>query len=214
VVNRRSTARLWVTAITAAVLMLCCACGSGSSGSGGSTTITPAQSIAAADQVQQTFIAAIDQLTSQVCPLPPCCNINQENFCTITVAQQSNCSGGGTATFSGSLSGDMNFYGTGNTTGSLTFLPASCSIPASNLVMNGSSTLTFNGQVFFFYLNPSGVDITATGNIPYGPQPSGVCQANLTLSATIENDRNNTLTTCTFSGTACGQTINQNCDTQ
>jgi len=187
-------------------------CGSGSSGSTGPTSITSAQSVAAANQVQQTFIAAVDQMTSTVCPLPPCCNINQENLCTMAVAEESACSGGGTATFNGSLSGDMNFYGTGTTTGAITFGPSSCSIPGSNLMMNGASTLTFNGQVFFYYANPGGVDITATGTVPYGPQPSGVCQVNLTLSSSIAADSNHTLTNCTFSGTACGETINENCD--
>jgi hypothetical protein len=208
----RSITPWCLTVAAATLLLLFCACGGGSTTPSGPTSITPSDSQAAASQVEQTFIAAVDQMTSTICPLPPCCNINAQNFCTMAIASEIPCSGGGTVAFNGSLSGEMNFYGTGNTTGSIAFSPANCAIPTgSSLVMNGTSSLSFTSQIFFFYGGPSGVTVSGTGSIPYGPKPTGVCQASLSINAQIGPDGNHTLQSCTLTGTACGQTVNRSC---
>src|SRR5262249_4540353 len=118
------------------LVVLCCGCGGGSMTPPGPTSISAQQSAAAASQVEGTFVAAVQQMTSDVCPLPPCCDINRQNFCTMTIASETPCSGGGTTAFNGSLSGDMNFYATGGTSGTLSFAPSDCAIPNSNLVMS------------------------------------------------------------------------------
>ncbi|MGA2979125.1 MAG: hypothetical protein ABSD76_06005 [Terriglobales bacterium] len=122
------------------------------------------------------------------------------------------CSGGGTVSISGSLSGDMNFTATGGTSGMLTNTPTNCSIPGTNLVMNGNPSLAFNSVINFFYGGPSSFTVTETGPITYGPNPTGVCQTNLTITASIEGDAEHTLLSCTLAGTACGQTISQSCE--
>lgn len=204
----RASALFGLTVAGITLLVLCCGCGTGSgTGSQGPQSISPAQATAAALQVQHTLIASVDTLTSMVCPLPPCCNINNKNYCNLAIATQAPCSGGGTIGLAGSVSGYMDFYGTGDTTGALTLTPTNCSIQGTNLVMDANTSLTLNSEVFFYYGTPYGVTVTETGPITYGPKPSGVCQANLTIAAQVSGNGQY----CTVTGTACGQVINQSC---
>jgi len=162
----------------------------------------------AASQIEQTLIAAVDLTGTNTCPIPP---FPQSSPCTIPVNADVACNAGGTASYTGSLSGLINFDASGGTTGTLTFAPSSCSIPGSNLLMMGGTTLVFASAVNFAYGQASYVNATETGSIVYGTNPSQVCVTNLTVTASIEGDSEHTLTACLLSGTACGQTISESC---
>jgi hypothetical protein len=77
--------------------------------------------------------------------------------------------------------------------------------------MNANPGLTFTGPVFYFYGGVSSFTVTETGSVTYGPNPTGVCQTNLTIAANFEGDAQHTTEACMLTGTACGQTVNQNC---
>jgi hypothetical protein len=138
-------------------------------------------------------------------------NPTGEYFCTINVASIVDCSGGGTVSVTGSNTGDLDYSNTGSATISLVYTPTNCSIQGTNLVTNASPGLAFAGSLFYFYGGVSSFTVTETGSITYGPNPSGVCQTNLTIAANFEGDAQHTTEACTLTGTACGQTINQNC---
>jgi hypothetical protein len=46
--------------------------------------------------------------------------------------------------------------------------------------------------------------LSEAGGISYGPHPSGSCQLNVTYTI-------NSLSSCTASGTVCGQSVSGNC---
>ncbi|HVM94527.1 MAG TPA: hypothetical protein VMT67_17020 [Terriglobales bacterium] len=135
----------------------------------------------------------------------------QRYYCTIPIASNVACSGGGTVGVTGTNSGDLDYSNTGDTTGILTYTPTNCSIPGSKLVMNGNPGLTFTSSMFYFYGGVSSFTVTATGPINYSSNPTGACQANLTIVASFAGDSHHTVVSCTVSGTACGETIGQNC---
>jgi hypothetical protein len=201
---------LCLTVAVATLLVLCCGCGSGNSSPSGPTTISAAQATAAATQIEQTFVAASAYMGTDSCgnPFAP----TEEFFCTIPIAANVVCSEGGTVAVTGTNTGDLDYSDTGNTTGVLTYTATNCSIPGSTLVMNGNPGLTFNSAMFYFYGGVSSFTVTETGPINYGPKPTGVCQTNLTIEASFYGNGEHTTESCTLTGTACGQTINQNCE--
>ena len=208
----KENVRMLLSTTATMLVLLCCGCGGG----GGSdtppapTTITAAQASAAATQIGHSFIAAVDTMTSNQCPTIGL-KFGQEAYCNIPVASDLACSGGGSVAITGSTAGNMDSTNTGNTISTLTLLPANCAITGTNLVMNGDPSLAIGGSLFFFYGGPSTLTITETGPITYGPKPTGTCRINLTMKASIEGNAQRTLQSCTISGTACGQTINQSC---
>lgn len=196
--------------VTIAILLavLCCGCGN-SKGPSGPTGLSTEQAAAAATQIGQTFVASSAQMGASFCgnPFAP-----QEQFpCTISVASDVPCSGGGTVAVTGTNNGDLDYSNTGGATGTLTYTPTNCSIPGSTLVMNGTTGLTFTTSLFYFYGGVSNFTTVETGPISYGPKPHGVCQTNLSITASFEGDNQHTVISCTLTGTACGQTINQAC---
>jgi len=81
--------------------------------------------------------------------------------------------------------------------------PTNCSV--DNLTINGNpnvmlaTTLNFQKSMIQFP-----VTLMETGGITFGPNPSGSCSLNVT--ATV-----NSLTSCTITGTVCGQSVSGNC---
>jgi hypothetical protein len=207
--QREKNAFLCLTIAATTFLALCCACGGGSNGPTGPTNLSSAQARAAAVQIEQTFVAASAQMGAEFCgnPYDPL----QQYPCTIPIAASVECNGGGTVAVAGSNFGELDYYNTGNATGTLTYVPTNCSIPGSTLTMNANPGLTFTSAMFYFYGGVSNLAVTETGPIKYGPKPDGVCQTNLTIAASFEGNNQHTLLSCTLSGTACGQTINQSC---
>ena len=191
------------------LLTLCCGCGSSSSSMSGPSSISPTQATAAATQIEQTFVAASAQMGASFCGNP--FNPLGEYFCTISTNSNVPCSGGGTVATTGINTGLLDYYNTGSATGSLVYTPTNCSIPGSNLVMNANPGLTFATSFGYFYGGVSNFSVTETGSINYGPNPAGTCQTDLTIAATFEGNNQHTVLSCTLTGTACGQTINQNC---
>jgi hypothetical protein len=205
---KRNAFLCWTIAATM-LLTLCCGCGSGRGSMSGPTSISPAQATAAATQIEQTFVAASAQMGASFCGNP--FNPTGQYFCTIDVASTVDCSSGGTVAITGSNSGDLDYSNTGSATMSLIYTPTNCSIAGTNLVMNANPGPAFTGSMFYFYGGVSSFTATETGSITYGPNPTGVCQTNLTIAANFEGDAQHTTEACMLTGTACGQTVNQNC---
>jgi len=195
------------TASVCVVLVFGAGCGGSNSSSGPTapTSINSTQINAATVQMGKTFSAAVQAMSTVGCPEPG--SDGGYQFCTVGVATDIPCSGGGTLTVTGSLNGDLAYYGTGAMTGAFTLTPTKCAIPKSSLVISGEPSLTVTGTADFFYGSATDFSITETGKIGYGPQPSGTCDSNLTIAATY-----GTGATCKVTGTLCGQTINQSCE--
>lgn len=209
----RRSAFLWLTIAITTLLALCNGCG-GSNGTSGPppvTTLTAAQATAVATQLEGTFVAASALMGSGLCPTPPSSSPGAEDYCAISVATSVPCSDGGLAAISGLLTGDVSFTDTGTFTGPLTLTPTSCSIPGSALVFNGYPNLTVSGAINFFYGEVTSFAVTEAGSISYGPKSTEVCPVNLTIAASFVGNAEHTTKSCTLTGTACGQTINQSC---
>jgi hypothetical protein len=52
------------------------------------------------------------------------------------------------------------------------------------------------------------ITLTEAGGISYGPNPSGSCIVNVTISI---GNALNPVTSCTITGTICGQSVNGSC---
>jgi len=123
--------------------------------------------------------------------------------CTITSFVY-RCVDGGTITINGSASESSS-----SASLSLTLTPASCS--DGTLVINGNPNLTLDAQA-----TESGTTTTATasidGDIAFSPVqtgqfPTGSCASNLSINVSI-SDSTGSLTSCSVSGTVCGETVN------
>ncbi len=207
---RRSAFACFTLAATM-LLVLCSGCGGSSKSSAlpAPTTLSAAQSTAVATQIEQTFVSASAGMGTDWCgnPYAP----TEEFFCTIPVAFDGVCAGGGTIAITGSLTGDLDYSDTGAVTALLTVMPANCAIPGTTLVMTGDPNLTVTGSGLEFYGGLSTFSVTETGSITYGPKPAGTCQTDLTITASFIGDAQHTVKSCTLTGTACGETINQSC---
>jgi len=215
--SRSALVCLILAAIPLLVLVSGCSGGSGSSTPPPPTPITPAQATAVATQMASTIVADSALIGANYCPTPPSSNIGAEDYCAITVANSEPCTGGGSVAVTGSVTGDVDFTDTGNFTGTLTAAPTNCAIPGTTLVINGEPNLTVNGTVFFFYGGVSSFALAEVGSITYEtPATTGTatpqsCSTNLAIAASFEGDAQHTVKSCTLTGTACGQAINQNC---
>jgi hypothetical protein len=201
---------LCLTIVASALLVLCSGCGgSASSTPPAPTTLTVAQTTAVATQMEETFVAASAKMGASWCGIPQ--DPTEDYPCTIPVNVIGTCSGGGTVAIAGSISGAMDYSDTGDATALITATPTNCAIPGTTLVINGSPDLSVSGTVFYFYGGVSNFTVTEAGSVTYGPKPTGTCQTNLTIAASFIGDSEHTVRSCTLTGTACGQAINQSC---
>jgi hypothetical protein len=210
--------------IVAALLSLSCSsCGGGSSNNTSSTNnlsqaqaqaVTGEVSLALAQALGSTFtppVARDQQLTlpailAEIHPdasSSACTQTSTGENCTWPITYGGPCPQGGTISVGGDISGSLNNAGGGSIMTLLTITPSGCSV--SGLVLNGDPSLTVDGQINFSQTTPLfPITLSETGGITYGPNPSGSCKFNVTYTVT-------SATTCTVTGTACGQSVNGSC---
>ncbi len=133
---------------------------------------------------------------------------NGGETCNWPVSYDGGCPGGGTISVDGDVDGTLDNTFTGSLDGTLTIIPSSCAVPNTGLVINGDPSVGLTGQLDLSDGSPTSVEFTQTGGISYGPNPSGSCQFNMTLSATLSGQA---VTSCKISGTACGQSLSVTC---
>jgi hypothetical protein len=123
--------------------------------------------------------------------------------CDIPVSYTGPCPAGGTISVSGNLDFTLNNSGDGSDNTTLTITPANCVV--SNLTLNGNPDVTVASQIGF---ENDALEYPITfaegGGVTYGPKPAGSCALDVTLTV-------NSATSCTISGTACGQTLSGSC---
>lgn len=223
-VTRRETlaavATIAATIVAAILAIVCGACG-GSSYSSGSNTLSAAQAQALSQQVVQAVVAALDSGLGIILPADSRPSLSavfgglhpdQSSGCTPTMSGQDcnfplsytgPCSGGGTISVSGDIQGMLNNSGSGSIDAQLAITPANCSV--SNFTFNGAPDISIDNQINYGNSGPIfPIDLTEGGGITYGPHPSGTCQLNVTYSI-------NSLSSCTVTGTVCGQSVSGSC---
>ncbi len=214
--KKRSITLCGIAVIT--ILALVCA---GCGGSSMSHTMTPAQAQAVEQQIGSAVAVAMQSaagglppanaerhsLAAAVNAVQPdqttdCTGSSTSLMCNIPVSSSAACPGGGTIAVSGNFDFTLN-NGSGSDNTTLTITPTNCSV--DNLTINGNpnvmlaTTLNFQKSMIQFP-----VTLMETGGITFGPNPSGSCSLNVT--ATV-----NSLTSCTITGTVCGQSVSGNC---
>jgi len=174
------------------VLSFTLACG-GSSHS--SSNLSQAQVQAMTAEMQGGFATAANTITAD-----PCVGGASNQFCFDTSV---NCSGGGTVDVTAQMTSNLDVNDTGQINGTITLTPTNCSVRNANLVLNGDPSLKFTSSVNLLNGGLTTLTATETGAVSYGPDPQGVCETNLTITATA--------TTCSIKGTECGQQVNYTC---
>jgi hypothetical protein len=207
--------------LVAALSILSEGCGGGSS----NNSISPAQAQAVTDQVVQALTeslgnalqstaatgtrpslsAAVGSLSSDTSS--GCTSTSSGENCNWPISLMGDpCTGpaGGTISVTGDIDGTLNNSGAGSVTGQFTITPTNCSV--SNLIINGDPSISVGGQIAFTAnITPTfPITFTETGGITYGPNPKGSCQLNATYTI-------NSLSSCTVSGTVCGQSVSGSC---
>jgi hypothetical protein len=213
----KNSARFCFIVVAATLSVLCSGCGNSSSNG-----LSQAQAQAITQQVSvaldQALTSAIGASAAQREVHPglatvvsnlhpdsssPCTTTAAGENCDWLISDSVACSGSGTISVAGNVDETLNSGGGGSLQTQLTITPASCSV--SNLVINGDPSITVDTQINFTGSAPSfPITFTETGGISYGPKPSGSCQINVT--STI-----NSATSCTVSGTVCGQSVSGSC---
>jgi hypothetical protein len=212
----------WV-AIAAA--LVCSGCGSSSKSTFSQNALTPAQAQAVSHEVAQAVVSAVSssfgvtpppaaepgkaQLGAAIAAIHPeqsssgCVVTSTGETCNFPLSFSGPCPAGGTIAVSGDINGTLDNSGNGSLTTQVTVTPSNCGV--SNLTFSGDPNVMLDGQVDF---TNSGITfpitLTEVGGISYGPNPSGSCQLNVTY--TIHSQ-----TSCTASGTVCGQSISGPC---
>jgi len=211
--------------VLALLVVLNPSCGGGSSTP---QTMTPAQAQAVSQEVLTTVQAAMNSaftagLSADAQAHPSLAKTVSEHFagraypeqsndcttssngesCNIPISYTGDCPQGGTIGVTGDFIFTLDNSGDGSDSSSLTITPTGCEV--SSLTINGNPNLTVATQFSFQSEAISyPITFTETGGITYGPKPSGSCTMNVTLTV-------NSATSCTVSGTACGQSVSGSC---
>jgi hypothetical protein len=226
----KRNASLSLICVPSVLLLLCGGCGS-SSGSNNSmnNSLSPAQAQAVTDQVGQALTQALtvtfsaDTLVERnahpsLSRVVSDIQSDASSGCTATATGQT-CNwpislpaypcvsaGGadeGSVSVTGDIDGSLSTAGDGSVSTQITITPSNCAV--SNLVIDGDPSISVAGQINFTNTAPTfPIIFTETGGISYGPNPSGSCQLNATYTI-------NSLTSCTVSGTVCGQPVSGSC---
>jgi hypothetical protein len=209
------------TVVAAAVLILGSGCGSNSSHPS-NNAISPAQAQAVTSEVSLALAQALSNSFGVPAARPGVPSLSaiaadissdfSSSACTVTstgetcnwpVSYNGPCPGGGTISVTGDVTGTLDNNGNGSVLTQLTVTPANCSV--SSLVISGDPNISVDGQINFTQTAPSfPITLTEIGGVSYGPSPSGVCQFNVKYTLSSQ-------TSCTISGTACGQTVSGSC---
>jgi hypothetical protein len=211
-------ASLFLIAVAVMVPILCGGCGSGSSSS---NSMSQAQAQAVTEQLSQAVAQALatafesptvkagrPSLATVVGDIRPnassgCTPDGTGENCNYPISDDGPCPGGGTIAVTGDIDFTLNGSGNGSVNSQLTISPANCSV--SSLVINGDPSIDVGLQWSFAdsaLVYP--IIFTEVGGISYGPNPSGSCQFNVTNTIT-------SATSCTITGTACGQSVSGSC---
>jgi hypothetical protein len=204
----------------AVLLLLSASCGGGSSSS--PKTISAAQAQAVSQQVVTTLQGALSSALSSVSatsnPHPSLAKVISEvhanlssdcttsstgESCNIPVSYSGTCPGGGAIDVSGNFDFSLNSSGDGSDNSTLAITPINCSV--SNLTINGNPDITLATQLSFQNDAPVyPITLTEGGGITYGPNPSGSCSTNVTITVSAP-------TSCSVSGSVCGQSVAGSC---
>jgi hypothetical protein len=184
-------------------------------------TLSAAQAQAVSAQVADTFAFALSAAFGVVVPdgarpglsttvaavradsSSGCTAAGSGESCNFPLSYTGPCSGGGTISLSGDIDGTLNNSGDGSITAQIAVTPANCSV--SGTTIEGDPDITLNGQINFASGGPAyPITFMEGGGISYGPNPSGSCKVNVTYSI-------NSLSSCSVTGTVCGQPVSGNC---
>jgi hypothetical protein len=208
--------------LTVAAAMLLVPCG-GCGGSGSSSNLSQPQAQAVVAEVSQAVAQALanafsssaaatrgvrPSLSTVVRDLRPdqssgCTSSGTGENCNWPISYDGPCSQGGTIAVAGDIAATLDSSGSGSVSSQLTVTPANCAI--TSLVINGDPnvsvglSLSFTNSALVFP-----VTLTEGGGISYGPNPPGSCKLNVKYTIT-------SATSCTITGTACGQSVNGSC---
>jgi len=132
-----------------------------------------------------------------------CISTETGETCNIPISFTGPCPNGGAIAVDGDFIFTLDNSGNGNDSSTLIITPTNCAL--SDLTINGDPNVTVATQ-FSFQDNAVDYPITFTeiGGISFGPNPSGSCVLNVKLAIT-------SATTCTVTGTLCGQTLSGSC---
>jgi hypothetical protein len=218
--------KVWLIAVSLVVLGTLAGCGGGGNGSSNANNLTQTQAqqlgSAVSDDVSKALASAVGatplgistrhnmlvalQRNSKADAVPK----PEQVTCTgsnCTISGTFACPDGGSIGVSGDFSG-----GGMSTSGMITETPSNCS--DGTFVINGDPDVTLGLQG-----NDNGITTTVNlmigGGVSFSPVqarqfPAGSCKCNLTASATV-SDSTHSVTSCSVSGSICGQAINANC---
>lgn len=200
------------------LIVACDGCGSGSS-SNQSLSAAQAQevskelSLAVSQALQTTFNlppaagirrtlpASIAKLQSH--GLPNCTPNGAGETCDWPVTYTGSCPLGGAISVTGNFAGTLDGSGDGSLSSQLAIVPASCAL--SGLIIDGDPNVVVQNQLNFSGGAPVfPVIFSESGDVSYGPKPSGKCQVNVTYTI-------NSATSCVAAGTLCGQPVSGSC---
>ncbi|MHB8217744.1 MAG: hypothetical protein ACYDDS_16855 [Candidatus Sulfotelmatobacter sp.] len=220
-----SSGTLCYCLLAAAALVMTIAasgCGGGSSNPMNSNLSAP-QAQAVSGQVVQAVTAALTSAFSKATPAldgarpslstvladahpdtasSGCTSTPTGQSCNLPLSYTGPCSGGGTISVTGDIGGTLDSSGDGSFSTQMTITPSSCSV--SGTVFNGNPDITIAGQIGFTNSNFAyPITFMEGGGISYGPNPSGSCQVNVTYTLNASS--------CSVTGTVCGQSVNGSC---
>lgn len=123
--------------------------------------------------------------------------------CNVPINFQGNCPQGGTIAVTGDFMFTLDNSGNGSDSSTLTVTPANCAV--SNLTINGNPSLTVSAA-FLMQNNALAYPLTFSekGDITFGPNPSGSCSINVTMTVSSP-------TSCGASGSVCGNSVSGSC---
>jgi hypothetical protein len=198
-------------------ILVCAGCGSPSH----SDTLSAMQAQAISQQVSQAVTQALSSVSNPPLAGQPtrglsatlgdihpyqssaCAPSPSGESCNFPVSSNAPCPRGGAISVSGDIQGTLNNSGTGSFGAQITITPANCSV--SNVTFSGDPNITIAGQVSFSNSAPSfPITLMEGGGISFGPNPTGSCQLNVIYKI-------NSPTSCTVTGTVCGQPVSGNC---
>ena len=219
---RFQVSRYRALAVVAAIpAILGSGCGSGSS-SPMSNTLSAAQAQVFSGQVVQALTAALGNALNGFSPPPDgarltlpkvfgeahpdtssgCTSTSTGESCNLPLSFTGPCSVSGTISVTGDIKGTLDNSGNGSFATQIAVTPTNCA--AAGTTFNGDPNIMIGGQIGFASNNfVFPVTFMETGGISFGPNPSGTCQVNVTYSFNSSS--------CTVTGTVCGQSVNGSC---
>lgn len=146
----------------------------------------------------------VENVAPSSTPTPPVCTpTTSGEVCNWTISSTYACAGGGNIAISGTIGGTLSSSGAGSAEAQIAATPANCSV--NGIVLNGNPQVNLAAQLNILNDTPVWPATgTETGGVTYGPNPSGSCALNLSFSI-------NSNSSCTVTGTACGQSVSGNC---